>query len=226
MITFLSPDFLIVDMEHSTIDVSALQDILMAAKSIDVVARIRGLEKNEIKKVLDTGVSGIIVPGIETAKEAADAVAYSKIAPYGVRGIGPGRASGYGYEFKDYINEANTQVVMIQIETKKAYEDLQEVLSVPGLDGCFIGPVDLSTALELQLSWDNQKFVSVVDRILQESQKRHLVTGIYSPLANRNPQAILSRGFNFIMFGADREAIQLEYMSSLKKIRELSEYLG
>jgi 2-keto-3-deoxy-L-rhamnonate aldolase RhmA len=226
MISFLSPDFLIVDMEHSVIDVSALQDILMAAKPMDVVARIRGLEKNEIKKVLDTGVSGIIVPGIETSKEAEDAVAYSKIAPSGVRGVGPGRASKFGYGFKEYVKEANNQVVIIQIETRKAYEGLTEVLSVPGLDGIFIGPVDLSTALGMELSWDNPVFVSAVDRIVQESRKRNLVTGIYTPLANRNPRAILSRGFNFLMFGADREAIQLEYRSSLESIRNLASSLS
>lgn len=222
MITYLSPDFLIVDMEHSIIDVPVLQSILMAAKPMDVVARIRGLEKNEIKKVLDTGVSGIIVPGIETAQEAADAVSFSKIAPNGVRGVGPGRASGFGYGFREYVKEANTQVVMIQIETRKAFDSLPEVLSVPGLDGCFIGPVDLSTALGLEFSWDSTEFVKAIDRILEESRKRGLVTGIYTPLANRNPQPILSRGFNYLMFGADREAIQLEYRNSLDAIRKLA----
>ncbi len=225
MISLLSPDFLIVDMEHSVIGVSDLQDIIMAAKPMEVLARIRGLEKNEIKKVLDTGVSGIIIPGIETAKEAADAVAYSKIAPHGVRGVGPGRASRYGYGFSEYLKEANTQLVIIQIETRKAYENLIDVLSVSGLDGCFIGPVDLSAALGIELSWENNDFVSAVDKILQESRKRNLVTGIYSPLANRNPTAILSRGFNFIMFGADREAIQLEYRNSLESIRKMASSL-
>lgn len=222
MMTFLSPDFLIVDMEHSVIDVPALQNILMAAGSMDIVARIRGLEKNEIKKVLDTGVSGIIVPGIETAQEASDAVAYSKISPAGVRGVGPGRASKYGYGFLSYVKEANKQLVMIQIETKKAFEDLDNILSVPGLDGCFIGPVDLSVALGIDFSWDNKDFVAAVDRILAAARARGLVIGIYTPLANRHPTAILSRGFNYIMFGADREAIQLEYRSSLESIRNQS----
>lgn len=222
MMTFLSPDFLIVDMEHSVIDVPVLQDILLASGSMDVVARIRGLEKNEIKKVLDTGVSGIIVPGIETVQETRDAVSYSKVSPIGIRGVGPGKASKYGYGFSAYIKEANRQVVMIQIETKKAFGDLHNILSVPGLDGCFIGPVDLSVALGIEFSWDNRDFVAAVDRILAEARARNLVTGIYTPLANRRPSAILSRGFNYIMFGADREAIQLEYKSSLESVRNQS----
>jgi 2-keto-3-deoxy-L-rhamnonate aldolase RhmA len=225
MISFLYPDFLIVDMEHSVIGVSDLQDIMMAAKPMEVLARIRGLEKNEIKKVLDTGVSGIIIPGIETAKEVADAVAFSKIAPRGLRGVGPGRASRYGYGFREYLKDANTPLVIIQIETRRAYENLTDVLSVSGLDGCFIGPVDLSTSLGIELSWENKEFVSAVDRILQESRKRNLVTGIYTPLANMDPTAILSRGFNYIMLGADREAIQIEYSNALKSIRKMASSL-
>lgn len=222
MISLLQPDFLIVDMEHSVIDVPALQNILIASRPMDVVARIRGLEKNEVKKVLDTGVSGIIVPGIETVQDAVDAVSYSKVSPAGIRGVGPGRASSYGYDFKAYLKEANKQLVMIQIETKKAFDNLHDILSVASLDGCFVGPVDLSVALGLEFSWENKDFVAAVDRILAEARTRELVTGIYTPLANRHPSAILSRGFNYIMFGEDREAIQLEYKNSLESIRNQS----
>lgn len=220
MISYLSPDFLVVDMEHSVIDVATLQDILMAAKPMSVVARIRGLEKNEIKKVLDTGVSGIVVPGIETAQEVRDTISFSKIAPSGVRGVGPGRASKYGYGFKDYVARSGKALVIIQIETKKAFESLSEVLSVPGLDGCFIGPVDLTTALQIEFSWESKEFVNAIDLILQEARKRNLITGMYMPLATKNPSAVLSRRFNFLMYGSDREAIQLKYQESIQSIRE------
>ena len=220
MLSFLSPDFLIVDMEHSSIDVPELQNILMAAKPMHVVARIRGLEKNEVKKVLDTGVSGIIVPGIETPQDARDAVSYSRIPPSGIRGVGPGRASKYGYGFREYVRESGNSAVMIQIETKKAYESLEEILDVPGIDGCFIGPVDLSTALQIEFSWNNSIFVGTIDRIVSAAKKRNLITGIYTPLTNRTPEPILARGFNYLMLGADREAIQLKYLESLQFIRE------
>jgi 2-dehydro-3-deoxyglucarate aldolase/4-hydroxy-2-oxoheptanedioate aldolase len=177
------------------------------------------LEKNEIKKVLDTGVSGIIVPGIETVQEVKEALSYSRIPPEGVRGVGPGRGSGYGYAFASYIENANRQAVMIQVETKKAFENLSEILSVPGLDGCFIGPVDLTTALGIEFSWNNGEFVSVIDTILNECRSRDLVVGIYSPLANKTPELIIARGFNYIMFGTDREAIQLQYKNSIESFR-------
>ncbi len=220
LISFLEPDFLIVDMEHSVIDVPALQNVIMAAKPMKVMARIRGLEKNEIKKVLDTGVAGIIIPGIERVEKVEEAMSYSRIAPSGTRGVGPGRASKYGYQFREYIKQSGNQAIIIQIETRKAFESLDDILSVSGLEGCFIGPVDLTTALDLEFSWKSREFLEVVDRILSAAAKRNLVTGIYSPLGNPDPSPILSRGFNFIMFGTDREAIQLKYLESLRTFRE------
>ncbi|MCL6003119.1 MAG: aldolase/citrate lyase family protein [Thermoplasmatales archaeon] len=225
MISLIGPDFLIVDMEHSAIDIAELQNILIAAKPMDVVARIRGLEKNEIKKVLDTGVAGIIIPGIETPEETMDAVSYSRIPPDGIRGIGPGRGSKYGYGFAAYVKEANKQAVIVQIETKKAFENLKDILSVPGLDGCFVGPVDLTAALGIEFSWSSKIFVSAIDKILSESRARDLVIGIYTPLANRTPEPIISRGFNFIMYGTDREAVQLEYRNSLETFRNKTKTL-
>ncbi len=222
MMTYLSPDFLIVDMEHSVIDVPRLQDILLSVGNMNVVARIRGMEKNEVKKVLDLGVSGIIVPGIETVQDVKDLISYSKIPPEGIRGVGPGRASQYGCGFSSYLREADRQLVIIQIETRKAFDNLHEILSVPGLDGCFIGPVDLSVALGLEFSFENPDFASAVDTILKEASVNGLLTGIYTPLSNRDPSRILSREFNFIMLGTDREAIQLEYGKSMKSIRKQS----
>jgi|YelNatPaOPRAMG01_1025707.scaffolds.fasta_scaffold02603_19 2-dehydro-3-deoxyglucarate aldolase len=221
MISYLSPPFVIVDMEHSVIDVSGLQQILIASKPIPLIARIRGLEKNEIKKVLDTGVSGIIIPGIENSDEVKEAVSFSKVPPIGIRGVGPGRASRYGYGFKEYAKEANESLVIVQIETKSAFKSIEEIVAVPGIDGCFIGPVDLSTSLQIELSWENKEFVSAIDRILEFTKKKDLITGIYSPLSNRNPSPIIERKFNFIMFGTDREAIQLKYLESMELIRNL-----
>lgn len=220
-LTPLNPDLLIVDMEHSVIDVKSLQSIVMAAGKVPVLARIKGLERIEIKKVLDTGVSGIIIPGIRTAEEAEEAVMYSRIPPEGIRGAGPGRASGYGYDFDLYREKANEALVIIQVETKLAYESLEEVLSVKGLDGYFIGPMDLSISLGLEYSWSNSKFTDAIDRIVEEGRKRNLIGGIYSSLNVSDFSNVKGRGFNFIMFGTDRQAMTMLYSSALKEYREL-----
>ena len=217
----LHPDLLVVDMEHSVIDVRSLQSIVMASGETPILARIRGLEKNEIKKVLDTGVAGIIIPGIRTVEEAEQAVMFSKLPPEGIRGAGPGRASGYGYQFQDYAGKANKSLVIIQIETRKAFSDLEEILSVKGLDGYFIGPMDLSISLGMEYSWNNPTFVEAIDKVVREGKKRNLISGIYTPLNGKDFKRVKERGFNFIMFGSDRQAMTITYENSLNGYRDL-----
>lgn len=215
------PDLLIVDMEHSVIGIKELQGIMMAAAGTPVLARIKGLDRYEIKKVLDTGVSGIIVPGIRTVEEAEMAVSYSRLPPAGIRGAGPGRASRYGYEFEEYTRTANTSLTIIQIETEPAYRDLERILSVPGLDGYFIGPIDLSISLGISHSWDVPEFYEAIDRIVKEGKKRNLIGGIYTPLSGSGFSSVKKRGFNFIMFGTDRQALTQTYAESMKNYRGL-----
>jgi 2-keto-3-deoxy-L-rhamnonate aldolase RhmA len=219
LLSHLNPDFLVVDMEHSAIDISTLQKIEMASKPLKIIARIRGAEKNEIKKVLDTGVAGIIVPGIESVKDVKNVISYSKLAPEGVRGAGPGRASNYGHNFAEYVKTANEALIIIQIETKKAYENINAILSVPDLDGFFIGPVDLSIALPLKFSWDNEKFTATVDHILEAAKDKKLIKGIYSPLSKLDFNSIIKRHFNFLILGTDREAIAIKYIEVINKIK-------
>ncbi len=216
----LSPDLLVVDMEHSVIDVKSLQSILMAAGNTPVLARVRGLEKNEVKKVLDTGVAGIIVPGIRTVEEAEQAVQFSRLPPQGIRGAGPGRASGYGYQFQDYARTANEALLIIQIETRAAFGDLENILSVEGLDGYFIGPMDLSISLGMEYSWQNKAFSDAIDRIVKEGRKRGLIGGIYTPLSGQDYDRVRERRFNFIMFGSDRQAMTMAYDASLREYRK------
>lgn len=214
---FTNPDMIIVDMEHSAIDVTQLQAVCIASGTIPVLARIRGLEKNEIKKVLDTGVHGVIVPGIETAREASSAVRFSRFAPEGKRGAGPGRASGYGNRIMDYIK--GRPLVFVQIETLPAFEQVEEIAGVDGLDGLFIGPFDLSIALQMEFSWDNPEFNSAVRRIVKAAHENNILTGIYSPMKEETLIRTAKEGFNFIMLGMDREAIVSGYSSAIKRLK-------
>ncbi len=210
-----NPDLFIVDLEHSVIDTADLQNMVMAAGNVPVLARIRGLEKNEIKRVLDTGSAGIIVPGIESADDAIHAVQWARFPPEGSRGVGPGRASGYGYSFAQYSRER--PLVFVQIETPQALRHVAEISEVRGLDGLFIGPVDLSTSLGIEFSWNNTDFVSAVDTITAAARNHSLVTAIYSPLNETSLAEVRKRNFNFIMLGMDREAILQTYRQFIKK---------
>jgi len=144
-------DWLIVDMEHAPGGFENLQAQLQAMNGTGVVpfARAPWNDMVAIKKILDTGVMGVLVPYVNTCAEAEAAVAACKYPPRGVRGVaGSPRAAGYTGNMMPYLTSANDQtIVMIAVETVEAVENLDGILEVEGLDGIFIGPVDLASSL-------------------------------------------------------------------------------
>lgn len=214
---YTNPDMIIVDMEHSAISVENLYSICMASGNTPVLARVRGLEKNEIKRVLEAGVHGIIIPGIENVDDARASVQYSRFPPEGKRGVGPGRASGYTREMGRYLS--GRPLVFVQIETAGAFEEVQNIGEVRGIDGLFIGPFDLSIALGIEFSWENQNFVKTVNKIKKTAKSNNLLTGIYSPMSGETLKRVAREGFNFLMLGMDREAIFTGYKDALTLLR-------
>ena len=144
-------DWLMVDMEHGPGDMMTLLSQLQAVSAYDIVpfARAPWNDFVTIKRILDTGVQGLLVPYVNSAQEAAEAVKACKYPPEGFRGIAPSpRAGGFAMNGLDYLSHANDEiVVMIAIETPQGIECLDEILAVPGIDGIFIGPMDLATSM-------------------------------------------------------------------------------
>jgi 2-dehydro-3-deoxyglucarate aldolase/4-hydroxy-2-oxoheptanedioate aldolase len=144
-------DWLIVDLEHAAGDFANLQAQLQAMNGSGVVpfARAPWNDAVAIKRILDTGVMGVLVPYVNTRSEAEAAVAACKYPPRGVRGVaGSPRAAGYTRNTAGYLASANEEtVVMIAVETLEAVGNLDEILAVDGLDGIFIGPVDLASSM-------------------------------------------------------------------------------
>lgn len=144
-------DWLIVDLEHASGDFANLQAQLQAMNGCGVVpfARAPWNDMVAIKRIMDTGVMGVLVPYVNTREEAEAAVAACKYPPQGKRGVaGSPRAAGYTGNTMSYLNSANEEsVVMIAVETLEAVGNLDEILEVDGLDGIFIGPVDLASSM-------------------------------------------------------------------------------
>lgn len=144
-------DWLIVDLEHAPGDFANLQSQLQAMNGSAVIPFARAPWNNEvaIKRILDTGVLGVLIPYVNTRAEAEAAVAACKYPPEGVRGVaGSPRAAGYTRNAMSYLNSANAEIiVMIAVETAEAVDNLDEILSVAGLDGIFIGPMDLASSM-------------------------------------------------------------------------------
>ena len=144
-------DWLIVDMEHAPGDFLNLASQLQAMGETGCVPFVRAPWNDPvaIKRILDTGVMGVLIPYVNTAEEAKNAVAACKYPPEGIRGLaGSTRAAYFGQNSMDYLKDANDEIlVIIAVETGEAIDNLDEILAVEGLDGIFIGPMDLATSM-------------------------------------------------------------------------------
>src|SRR6202171_2323713 len=149
-------DALVVDMQHGTTDMSDLWPMLQAISQTETVpvVRVAWNDPASIMKALDLGAYGILVPLINTAEDAAKAVAACRYPPVGMRSSGPVRAVHYGGA--DYVANANNEIVlMAMIETKEGLANLKVICATPGPDAVYIGRADLSFALGLAPRGDN-----------------------------------------------------------------------
>jgi 4-hydroxy-2-oxoheptanedioate aldolase len=198
-------DALNVDMQHGLTDMSNLWPMLQAISQTDTVpvVRVPWNDPATIMKALDLGAYGIIVPLINTAEDAAAAVAACRYPPVGMRSSGPVRAVHYGGA--DYLAEANGEiVVMAMIETKEGLANLDAICATPGLDAVYIGPADLSFALGLAPRGDNPDPVHVAacDRIRETAHKHGIKACMHCASAAFAAGAV-KRGFDLIMLTSD-----------------------
>ena len=151
-------EWLVVDMEHSAITLDIAQQLIQVIEGCGAVPLVRVGENNAtlIKRVMDAGAYGVIVPMVNTKKEAEAAVNAVKYPPVGTRGVGLARAQGYGNNFEDYRDWIKKEsIVIVQIEHIDAVNNLEDILKVRGVDGSIIGPYDLSASLGIPGEFDN-----------------------------------------------------------------------
>ena len=220
-------DWLVIDMEHTGIDFSASENLIRIIELAGCVPLVRlpYNDANIIKKIMDIGAHGILVPMVMNrvdAERAVDAVYYP---PRGSRGVGLYRAQQYGRGFDEYKEWASSEpIVIVQIEHITAVENIEEILSVEGVDGFIIGPYDLSGSLNLPGQFKHPSVLEALSRleeILQKSEKvggYHVVQPELSELGNK-----IEQGYRFIAYGADMIFFSQELskvQASLNKIKE------
>ena len=198
-------DSLTIDLQHGLVDYAAMVPMLQAISTTPTVpvVRVPWLEAGILMKVLDAGAYGVICPMVNTREDAQRLVAYTHYAPRGTRSFGPVRASLYGGP--DYAAHANdTIVTFAMIETAAALDQLDDILSVEGLDAIYVGPSDLSLALGCRPVFDDvdPKAAEAIDHILARAKHHGVVAGIH----NGTTEAALARiakGFQFVTVGSD-----------------------
>jgi 2-dehydro-3-deoxyglucarate aldolase len=216
-------DWLVIDIEHTTIDLSMVQILITAIQSRGIAAFVR-VSKNEeviIKRVLDAGADGIIVPMICSADEAKQAVKYAKYPPEGTRGVGLARAQQYGTAFEAYKEWVKTDLVVIaQIEHINGINDLENILEVEGIDGVFIGPYDLSGSLGIPGKYEEPIVVDALERFKRICKEKRFSMGFHVIETNAERlQAKIDEGYNFIAFSTDFLFMGTNARNELGKIR-------
>lgn len=197
-------DWLFVDLEHSTLNIKDAQTILQAVTPrIPCILRVPLNDEIWIKKSLDTGASGVIVPQILSAEEAAQAVQWCKYPPEGTRSFGIARAQGYGAHFKTYVDTANADIaVILQIEHKTAIENIETIVKVPGIDCLFIGPYDLSVSMGKMGQVNDPEIQDAIAKVKQCADEANIPTGIFGA----GPEAVrqyIESGYTLIAMGID-----------------------
>jgi len=217
-------DWLCVDMEHSVIDYYEAEQLIATIESKGIVPFVRVGENNSriIKRVLDAGAVGIIVPMINSKDDAIKAVNAVKYPPLGKRGVGLARAQKYGFGFDDYAKNINAKTkVIAQIEHIDAVNNLEEILNVDGIDGTIIGPYDLSGSMGKPGNYEDSKVKEVLNKYESISKKLKKPMG-YHVIQPDYKQVIekINNGYSFIAFGVDILFLGTkcrEQMSMLKK---------
>jgi 2-dehydro-3-deoxyglucarate aldolase len=204
MIAWAGFDWFIFDMEHAPLDASQIEILAQAVSAAPAlpIVRVPWNDPVFVKRALDVGVSGVMIPYVNNKQEALQAVKSAKYPPVGIRGVAPRRASMYGSEFHEYLRRANDEVlVVLQIETTEAVKNIEDILSVDGIDVCFIGPLDLSFSAGYPAKTTHPKVQSLIKKVVEASESAGIRAGIDTPLERL--QHYTDMGFKFISTGAD-----------------------
>lgn len=216
-------DYLIVDTEHSPFGLAEVTECCRAAqlRGIAPFVRVGEVSRTAVMKALDVGAAGLIVPGIQTVDEVKKLVEYGKYTPLGSRGFCPTRccAFGYGGSFAGgigaYTEECNREALLIpQCETLGCLAHLEEIVALPGVDGIFVGPYDLSVALQKPGQFEDETFTAALSHILAVCKKNAVPVWIFAPTL-KAAALRLAQGYDSVCFGVDLSVLTDAYAAAL-----------
>jgi 2-dehydro-3-deoxyglucarate aldolase/4-hydroxy-2-oxoheptanedioate aldolase len=197
-------DWFFIDLEHSPMEVIDAQRILQATShKVAGIIRVPLNDEIWIKKALDIGAAGVMVPLVLSAEDARRAVRYCKYPPQGTRSIGVGRAHRYGASLQQTLDTANEDVaVIIQVEHIHAVENIEDIIKVPGVDAILIGPYDLSASLGLTGKVDDPVVQEAIECVRHACLQKRLPLGIFTASAAQ-AKKFVSQGFSFVAVSTD-----------------------
>jgi 2-dehydro-3-deoxyglucarate aldolase len=220
-------DWLVVDLEHTTISLDQAGELIrtISLSGVPSLVRLTNNDANQIKRVMDAGAEGIIVPMVNNEGDAIKAVAATRYPPLGVRGVGLARAQRYGAAFKEYLSwqedKGSGPVVVVQIEHIDAVENLEKILNVDGVDAFIIGPYDLSCSMGIPGEFNNPKFKEIMNVIIKVGNKLNAISGLHvvEPDIDKLNDAI-NTGYKFIAYSVDIRMLDVAARSGVNEARK------
>lgn len=214
-------DWLFIDLEHTPLEPRDAQAILQAVgERAAGVIRVPLNDEIWIKKALDIGAAGVIIPLVNSVAEAQRAVRFCKYPPQGARSVGLARAQGYGADLPGYLARANRDTaVIVQIEHIEAVENIHEILALEGIDALLVGPYDLSASLGRMGAVEHPTVQAAITRVRDACLEQRMPLGIFAASAERT-RAYLDQGYTLIAAGSDTlmlDRAARETVSALKR---------
>ena len=226
-LSYTGLDYVIIDTEHGCFSEESTADYILAAEKGGLLpyVRIGDIRRPCVLRMLDVGARGLIVPNIRSVDQVRELVIHAKFPPVGNRGYCPNRTSGWGSDSwsKDvfsYMEECNRRCKLIpQCETKEALEQIEEIATIPGVDGIFVGPCDLSIDLGIPLQFDNPVLVSAVERILKACKENNKESLIFAGSMN-DALKWVGKGFDSIAYSLDTSVFIQAYQALVEQFHK------
>lgn len=206
MLAACGMEFVLFDMEHGRCDIGLLTEMIASCRGSSIVplARVPDINFSPLSRVLDLGARGVMVPRVETRQQAEDVVRQLKYAPQGERGVALGVAHDlYRAGTPDFFAKTNDEIlVILLLETAKAFENLEEIVSTPGVDVAWMGHYDLTVSMGIPAQFDHPRFLGAMDALVATCRKHGVAPGFLPP----TPEAAvhwIDKGFRMISLGSD-----------------------
>lgn len=216
-------DFFIIDSEHAPLDVESVQMNIMATKGTEVtpIVRVAWNDPVLIKRVLDVGAGGVLVPMIRTPQDVRNAVMACMYPPTGIRGYGPRRPAGYERHSQEYIASANDNIVVwAQIEHIEAVNNIEEIVATRGLAGLLIGSNDLSGSMGMLGQPRHPEVLSAIDKVIAAGKRSGIPVGLAGPADPQLAGEWIGKGIQFITLGGDQGYLVQASEAVVKEVKQ------
>jgi 2-dehydro-3-deoxyglucarate aldolase/4-hydroxy-2-oxoheptanedioate aldolase len=213
-------DYLWIDTEHSAMGFTHAQMMIQAVGGrCPCIVRVPENDPVWLKKALDTGCDGIVVPQVNSAQEAKKAIDHCLYPPLGQRSVGVSRAQDYGMSFDEYVRKANEALtIVLQVEHIEGVQNIEAIVAVPGIDAILIGPFDLSGSLGVLGQITHPEVKDAMDKVRHICEKSDVPLGVFAVDPN-SAKSLIAEGYHLIALSMDSFYLWQSARKALSDVR-------